>query len=489
MPHSENSQDEDLVLPDAPSLQNEPSQSQTISQSTIVEDNKENVKLEDMFDDDNEDEYSSSAPPAQIKGEDSSQPMPQSLGRFSDSDVMRAFYQRLFPFRYLFQWLNHSPNPEDTNDFRHREFAFTLQNDVYLRYQSFKTADTLRKQCMDMIPTRFEIGPVYSTNPRERKSLPKSAAFRPLTKELVFDIDMTDYDEIRTCCTGASICHRCWTFITMAIKVVDAALKDDFGFKHIMWVYSGRRGAHAWVCDKRARELDDQKRRAIAGYLELVKGGDKSSKKVNIRRPLHPHLDRSLRILKEFFPTSILADQDPWENPKKAAHLLTLLPDAQLNSALQKKWDSAPSRSSTSKWNDIDTLAESGINPNLDTKKLMQAKQDVILEYTYPRLDAEVSKKLNHLLKSPFCVHPGTGRICVPIDVRRVEEFDPLDVPTVTELLADINSWKKDDSEKKVQDWEKTRLKPYVDFFKGFVSSLLKGEKTSIKRERDGMEY
>lgn len=76
----------------------------------------------------------------------------------------------------------------------------------------------------------------------------------------------------------------------MAIKVVDAALRDDFGFEHIMWVYSGRRGAHAWVSDKRAREMDDQKRKALAGYLEVIKGGAQSGKKVSLKRPLHPHL-------------------------------------------------------------------------------------------------------------------------------------------------------------------------------------------------------
>ena len=240
--------------------------------------------LEDLFDDDDSsDEFTSSAPATAAPSAGPVQ------AAFSDSEVMRAFYQRLLPFRYLFQWLNHSAAP--TTDFMHREFAFTLPNDAYLRYQSFKNADELRKQCMQMIPSRFEIGPVYSTNPRERKTLRKASMFRPLSKELVFDIDLTDYDSIRTCCTGAKICNRCWQWIPMAIKVVEKALRDDFGFKHILWVYSGRRGAHAWVCDKKAREMSDERRKAIAGYLELLRGGDKGGKKVNLKRPLHPHIE------------------------------------------------------------------------------------------------------------------------------------------------------------------------------------------------------
>ena len=329
---------------------------------------------------------------------------------------------------------------------------------------------------------------MYSTNPRDRKTLRKASTFRPVLKELVFDIDLTDYDDIRTCCDKANICNKCWTFITMSIKVVDAALREDFGFSHIMWVYSGRRGAHAWVSDRRAREMDDARRRAVAGYLEVVKGGAQSGKKVNVRRPLHPHLQRSLDLLKDHFLTDILQAQDPWAEERQTDALLALLPDRELNAALRKKWDSAPGRASADKWADIDRLAKAGASKSLDGRALLEAKKDVVLEYTYPRLDAEVSKKLNHLLKSPFVVHPKTGRVCVPIDPARLAEFDPLAVPTVTELLAEIDAW---DGEPDVADYQKTRLKPYVDFFKTHVAAICRDER-GVKREReegDPMEF
>lgn len=126
-----------------------------------------------------------------------------------------------------------------------------------------------------------------------------------------------------------------------------------------------------------------------------------------------------------------------------------------------------------------------------------------MLEYTYPRLDVEVSKKLNHLLKSPFVVHPGTGRVCVPIDISKADVFDPLGVPTVTQLLGEIDAWEKEkenekstdemvddnangvDSKKKLQDYEKTSLKPYVDYFRAFVTELMRSENRQGKRGRN----
>jgi DNA primase small subunit len=221
-----------------------------------------------------------------------------------------------------------------------------------------------------------------------------------------------------------------------------------------------------------------------------------------------------LDTLKDHFQDDVLEAQDPWATQERAEQLLALIPDKLLVDALRKKWDAAPGRDSTSKWADIDSMAKTGASKNLDARALKEAKQDIVLEYTYPRLDIEVSKKLNHLLKSPFVVHPGTGRVCVPIDTRALEDFDPIAVPTVHELLAEIDAWtvahpevkqdakedtpgeeKKDtkkEAKKGIADWEKTSLKPYIEYFRNFVGSIIKDEMdTRVKREREdeGLDF
>jgi DNA primase small subunit len=94
---------------------------------------------------------------------------------------------------------------------------------------------------------------------------------------------MTDYDPIRRCCSGADICRKCWKFITVAVRVLDKSIREQFGYEELLWVYSGRRGIHLWISDKEAMELTDEQRKAIIGFVGLILGGKESSKKLNVR--------------------------------------------------------------------------------------------------------------------------------------------------------------------------------------------------------------
>jgi DNA primase small subunit len=44
----------------------------------------------------------------------------------------------------------------------------------------------------------------------------------------------------------------------------------------------------------------------------------------------------------------------------------------------------------------------------------------------------------------PFCVHPATGRICIPVNPRDVDSFDPDGVPTIGQLLRELDALAED---------------------------------------------
>lgn len=406
-------------------------------------------------------------------------------------DLLPLYYRRLFPFAQYYRWLNYGGLQK--NYFQNREFSFTLKDDIYVRYQSFTNQGELEKEMQKMNPYKIDIGAVYSHRPNQHNTV-KSGSFQALEKELVFDIDMTDYDDVRSCCSAADICSKCWTLMTVAIRILDRALRDDFGFQHLLWVYSGRRGVHCWVCDEAARKLSVAARSAVAEYLSLVKGGEDTVKKVILTDPIHPFIRESLTVVERYFTRYALQEQDILGRKETLDKVLALVPE-DVRKELQQDFQNE--RKPESRWK---LIKDQATRKQATTKKGHYFDKEIMLQYCYPRLDVNVSKGVNHLLKSPFSVHPKTGRISVPIDLKELEKFDPFAVPTISLICEELDrpkpgeeDEKVDDKEnekdaaerRKIRDYKRTSLAKYVRYFDQFLDSVARSWKGELLRKSD----
>ena len=253
--------------------------------------------------------------------------MPDTLtatNMMTEDERLKKYYEFIFPYKELFQWLSYyqisksrrplaqseGKNTEDAQEseyFFKREFSFTLKNDIYCRYLSFKSPQSLHETLIEKVPHKIDIGAVFNLPPKNHNSAEKSV-FTPQEKEMVLDIDMTDYDDVRTCCEGAAVCEKCWKFMAVAVDIIDKALKEDFGFDDMLWVFSGRRGIHCWICDDFGRGMKGEVRASIMDYLSVNLGNEMNSNRVSLPDKIHPALKRAFSIIGNRFKEIVIED-------------------------------------------------------------------------------------------------------------------------------------------------------------------------------------
>lgn len=96
-----------------------------------------------------------------------------------------------------------------------------MADDVYIRYLSYTSQEEFEADLCSRNPLKIDIGAVMTIRPRDHRM----AKALPVQRELIFDIDMTDYDEVRTCCSGAEVCIKCWKFMVVACQILDVSLR------------------------------------------------------------------------------------------------------------------------------------------------------------------------------------------------------------------------------------------------------------------------
>ena len=295
-------------------------------------------------------------------------------------DLLPQYYKRLFPYQQYIRWLQYGNT--DKNYLANREFSFTLAEDIYLRYLSFTSQEEFEAEMLKKCPHKIDIGAVYNARPTDHKKL---ANFTPQERELVFDIDMTDYDDVRNCCSGAKICSKCWQYMTVAVKIVDAALREDFNFQHLLWVYSGRRGVHCWVADPEARKLSGAQRGAVAEYLQLVSGGEHKAKKVILKGALHPSVERASNIIEEHFTQLCLVDQDILGTKEGWGKVLALVTEEDLRADFTKICETG--KSSEDRWLKMKSRTDhyKSTANTVKKKKIENIIQEIMIQFAYPR--------------------------------------------------------------------------------------------------------
>lgn len=209
-------------------------------------------------------------------------------------------------------------------------------------------------------------------------------------------------------------------------------------------------------------------------------------------KKIHPFVRKSINIIKKYFEEYALVDQDILENKESWDKILALVPEA-IHEDLQKNFQK--SHSSLQRWEYLKRVAST--NQNIKNDKCGPwLEWEIMLQYCFPRLDINVSKGINHLLKSPFSVHPKTGRISVPIDLQKVDQFDPFTVPTISSICHELdviftNEKEKEETEAesdvkhRTKDYKKTSLAPYVKVFEQFLENLDKSRKGELLKKSD----
>ncbi|KAL0209013.1 hypothetical protein P9112_011600 [Eukaryota sp. TZLM1-RC] len=344
-------------------------------------------------------------------------------------DHLIKYLSDIYPYDLLFRWL--SPDPAW---FPHREIAFftTKSNNetIAQRYKSFTNGETWRQTILSQIrshgapPSRFEFGALYNINLAHKKM----ANVFPIAREFVIDIDTDDYDAVRTCCSGSSYCQGCFPLLTTAAQICSEILSFCFDLHHVIWVYSGRRGLHGWVCDNKSRKMNNLTRSRIAKFLSLA--ASRSPGAMFSQLPQRKLLEFTDRLINQndvnmglltalynarqddIFGVDSEENEKIWRtflNNIKGSHGILV---SQIESSIARARESAYFNS---------TELKAIFHQHLPETLLLE----LVWWTVGPRLDVNVSAQMNHLLKAPFCIHPGTGFVCVPLSRERICDFYP----------------------------------------------------------------
>lgn len=322
---------------------------------------------------------------------------------------LQNYYDKLFPYAFVLRFLSH--NGTWKQDHRELSLVVSLANEqpAVLRYRSAVSEAEWRAMfAMNERFVQINVGGCSFIKPHQLAELggqiPLSEAMH--RRELTFDIDLTEYNDIRYCCgTEKKCCNKCWPLAVCAAQFLEHILRNVYGCRQLVWFYSGRRGVHCWVYDEKFSTLQQDFREAVLRYINSQRERIRAGEEVPLHMKqaiLHCETEFSKFIVEQ----RLFSDRERF---KKFVDDLDLPADA-IAEWLNHKEDTFDSF--------IGVLG-------LKSKARNSSRVEIILKCMYPRLDEAVTVDPSHLIKMPFSIHPGTGLVCMPMTVDELKRFRP----------------------------------------------------------------
>jgi len=327
-----------------------------------------------------------------------------------------------------------------------------------------KNDKTIEQILIKEHPSSIHMGKIYTniinTHVLDLNPINKDFIHPPIftkeEKDIVFDIDASDYDmgisllhffkaygnlqvmntdekklqisdtlqslRVCSCKSKKTACSLCWYLMGSASIVIKYFMVELFNINNFLWVYSGNRGVHCWIRDNQLISLDENMRKCLIDIMMM-------NTDENIFNNLTNHYDLFDKLfsteLYPYFKKMIISN-----------HILKLLEPLiflfitnyykLIEQSLKDNWDEIDQKISLlndendiyrlnlEKWTNFENFSKN-IKWTCNNNILPEPYKFIVFRLLYPIFDSKVTSQIDHLLKLPFSIHKTTKRLSFPI--------------------------------------------------------------------------
>ena len=377
-----------------------------------------------------------------------------------------GYYKNVFPAEKVFELFTRKlENPEK------REWGIETNDGKFIRWKACSSANDLRKLVCENDTGKLNIGAVYTEAVwlRWRQQAPMVAHSR----EFVIDLDLDDYGFLGVTKDNLHGCDAHWPLIATGLEVVKSILKSVFDFHKFLVVYSGRRGGHLWVLDERASLLNDAARSAILQFISPSEkenaAGRRSFKFIFTHPSFNIEENGSISPIALAISGFERYGIQSTDSKNGLGFLDTYIQRERFLEMIDARFSQSQltfimqARSGVDVYRLICQFIDEQPLEDQDVYGQRRMRRfrliDTICTFMWPRCDVGVSTHMNHTLKSPYSVHPGTGRVSMPVFNSKIADFDPaIDAPLANALC---DGYPHPNFDKNVLDFHKWTLSLY----------------------------